>query len=161
MRRALFLDRDGVINLDYGYVSRKEDFRFVSGVLDLILSAQERGYLPVVVTNQSGIGRGYYDDKAFEDLTAYMLEQMRKAGIRIEREQVFHCPHAPEAACDCRKPRPGMFLAARERFGLDMEGSVMIGDKASDIEAAEAAGVGHRFLVEKNQPISKDLLHGL
>ena len=156
MQKALFLDRDGVINIDHGYVSRREDFEFVPGILDLIRRMQERGYLPIVVTNQSGIGRGYYSGEDFEHLTDYMIAEMRKAGISIGREQVFHCPHAPEEGCACRKPAPGMFLQAIERFAIDPESSIMIGDKTSDIEAAESAGIGRVIRVEKNRPFNYD-----
>jgi D-glycero-D-manno-heptose 1,7-bisphosphate phosphatase len=157
-RRALFLDRDGVINIDHGYVSRVEDFRFVPGILDFILQAQRKGYLPIVVTNQSGIGRGYYTREDFERLTEHMLQKMQEHGIAIDRSRVFHCPHAPEVGCECRKPMPGMFLEAKERFGIDMGNSLMIGDKPSDIEAANAAGVGRAVLVEKNRPNLYDIL---
>ena len=156
MRPALFLDRDGVINEDRGYVHRIGEFRFVPGILDLIRGAQERGYLPVIVTNQSGIGRGYYGPEEFERLTGWMLERMREAGIGMERAQVFFCPHAPEEGCACRKPRPGMLLEARDRFGIDMERSWMIGDKPRDIEAARRAGVGHTLLVETDQPVDAE-----
>ena len=158
MRRALFLDRDGVINVDHGYVSRIEDFEFVAGVLDFIKAAQEKGYLPVVVTNQSGIGRGYYTAEAFERLTAYMLQKMREYGIVIDRSHVFHCPHAPDEGCGCRKPEPGMLLSAKARFDIDMAQSVMIGDKESDMEAAKHAGVGRSFLIRSNTPIDGIIL---
>jgi len=158
VRKALFLDRDGVINVDHGYVSRIEDFEFVPGILDFIKAAQAKGYLPIVVTNQSGIGRGYYSAEDFERLTGHMLEKMREQGIVIDRSQVLHCPHAPEEGCDCRKPEPGMFLQAQKRFGIDMADSVMIGDKPSDIDAAKAAGVGWTFLIEKNWPIRDIIL---
>jgi len=160
MRPALFLDRDGVINEDRNYVHRIEDFRFVEGIFEFILLAQKRGYLPVIVTNQSGIGRGYYGPEEFERLTEWMLERMREAGIRMERAQVFFCPHRPEEGCACRKPRPGMLLEARDRFGIDMERSWMIGDKPSDIEAARRAGVGHTYQVKANQKIDPKELHG-
>ena len=153
MKRALFLDRDGVINVDHGYVSRIEDFEFVEGILDFIKNAQEKGYLPIIVTNQSGIGRGYYKVEDFEKLTDWMIKRMREAGIDITRDQVFFCPHDPEERCDCRKPMPGMFLEAARRFNIDMKNSWMIGDKPSDVEAAKAAGVGHTRLVEKNRPL--------
>ena len=159
-RKALFLDRDGVINVDHGYVGRVEDFEFVEGILELIREAESEGYLPIVVTNQSGIGRGYYSEADFEKVTAYMLKRMREAGIEITREQVFHCPHTPEERCACRKPQPGMFLEAARRFDLDMPASWMIGDKATDIEAAEAAGVGHRALVPPDQALQWKELNG-
>ncbi|WP_457592294.1 D-glycero-beta-D-manno-heptose 1,7-bisphosphate 7-phosphatase [Hydrogenimonas sp.] len=159
--RALFLDRDGVINVDHGYVGRIEDFRFVDGILDFIAAAQRKGYLPIVVTNQSGIGRGYYGREDFERLTAWMVERMRDHGIAIDRSQVFSCPHAPEEGCSCRKPEPGMFAEAAKRFHIDMANSWMIGDKESDIEAARRAGVGHRLRVEKNTPIDRKVLDEL
>ncbi|ADV46677.1 D-glycero-beta-D-manno-heptose 1,7-bisphosphate 7-phosphatase [Nitratifractor salsuginis] len=158
--KALFLDRDGVINIDHGYVGSIEDFQFVEGVLPMIRLAQEAGYLPIIVTNQSGIGRGYYSREDFEKVTRFMIEKMREAGIEMNREQVFFCPHTPDEGCACRKPRPGMLLEAKERFGLDMEASWMIGDKAGDIEAARAAGVGRRVLVQPNQALNWKELNG-
>ncbi|WP_457606250.1 D-glycero-beta-D-manno-heptose 1,7-bisphosphate 7-phosphatase [Nitratifractor sp.] len=161
MKKALFLDRDGVINVDHGYVCRPEDFEFTEGILEWIRAMQERGWLPIVVTNQSGIGRGYYSEEEFEELSGWMLERMRGAGIGIDRSQLFFCPHAPEEGCACRKPAPGMFLAARDRFGLDMNASLMVGDKASDIEAAKAAGVGRAIRVEKDRPLASEALQKL
>ncbi|WP_456433602.1 D-glycero-beta-D-manno-heptose 1,7-bisphosphate 7-phosphatase [Nitratifractor sp.] len=158
MKRALFLDRDGVINVDHGYVHTVEAFQFVPGILETIRSFQERGYLPIVVTNQSGIGRGYYTREDFEAVTEHMLRQMRRAGIEITREQVFFCPHAPDEGCDCRKPAPGMLLEAIARFDIDPAASILIGDKASDIEAAEAAGIGRAILVEKDRPLDYAIL---
>jgi D-glycero-D-manno-heptose 1,7-bisphosphate phosphatase len=159
-RRALFLDRDGVINIDHGYVHRPEEFVFVPGILELMRDAQERGYLPIIVTNQSGIGRGYYTREQFEALTAWMLTKMRAAGIGIGRSQVFACPHAPEEGCRCRKPEPGMILEAAERFDLDLPNSWMIGDKVSDMQAACRAGVGHALLIRPNRTIERKDLHG-
>lgn len=145
-RRALFLDRDGVINIDHGYVYRSEDFRFMYGIFDLVRTARALGYLPVVVTNQSGIGRGYYSEDDFHTLTAFMLERFGLEGAQIER--VYHSPHHPEAVLPeyrqehpDRKPSPGMLLRAARDLDLDIEASAMIGDKASDVGAAKAAGV--------------------
>ncbi len=152
--KALFLDRDGVINIDYGYVYRIEDFHFVKGILSTILAAQKRGYLPIVVTNQSGIARGYYSLKDFESLSRYMIEQMRLFGIDMSRRQLFFCPHGPNDGCNCRKPRAGMLLEAKERFDIDMDSSIMIGDKPSDIQAAKAAGVGRAILHHSNQALN-------
>ncbi len=160
MKRALFLDRDGVINVDHGYVGTKERFEFVEGVLELILKAQRRGYLPIIVTNQSAIARGYYGSEDFEKLTDWMLGKMQERGIVIDRSQVFHCPHGPDDGCKCRKPEPGMILEAAKRFGIDLENSWMIGDKPSDIEAAKRAGVGHTHLCRKNEKIELKDLHG-
>lgn len=160
MKRALFLDRDGVVNIDHGYVGKIEDFEFVEGVLDLLYEAQKRGYLPIIVTNQSGIARGYYGLEDFEKLTEWMVKKMRDQGIEIDRSHIFFCPHAPDEGCSCRKPMPGMFLEAAGRFDIDMKNSWMIGDKQSDIDAAKKAGVGHTFLIEKNSKIDIKDLHG-
>ncbi len=161
MKKALFLDRDGVINIDRGYVGKIEYFEFVDGVLDLIYEAQKRGYIPIVVTNQSGIGRGYYSGEDFEKLTSWMVRKMRERGIMIDRSHIFFCPHRPDEGCECRKPMPGMFREAQQRFGIDMAASWMIGDKPGDIEAAERAGVGHTYLTERNRRIDIKELHGL
>ncbi len=159
--KALFLDRDGVINLDHGYVGRVEDFEFVEGILDFIAEAQRKGYRPIVVTNQSGIGRGYYGREDFERVTEWMVARMRERGIAIDRSQIFFCPHVPGEGCGCRKPEPGMFREAAERFGIDLSNSWMIGDKPSDIEAARSAGVGHTLRIETNRPIKREVLDEL
>ena len=160
MRRGLFLDRDGVINIDHGYVCSIEDFHFVEGVLDTIRKAQIGGYIPIVVTNQSGIGRGYYGADEFEELSAYMIEKMREAGIDIDREHIFYCPHTPDEGCRCRKPGPAMLLEAIERFDIDPALSVMVGDKQSDIEAGRSAGIGRLLLVEKNKKFELEDIDG-
>lgn len=144
--KAVFLDRDGVINIDHGYVYRKEDFEFVDGIFELCRHFQEKGYLLIVVTNQSGIARGMYTEEQFQDLTNWMTAQFQKQGIKITK--VYYCPHHPEFGpsearnCECRKPKSGMILRGAIELGIDLKKSVMIGDKRSDQEAAEAAGIG-------------------
>ena len=147
---ALFLDRDGVINVDTGYVHRPEDCVFVSGIFELVRRANAAGMLVFVVTNQAGIGRGYYDEAQFQAFTAWMLQRFEEQGARIAR--VYHCPHHPSSglgdyllACKCRKPAPGMLLAARDAYGLDMGRSAMVGDTAKDMQAAAAAGIEQRW----------------
>lgn len=147
MQRAVFLDRDGVINVDRGHVGRREDFEFLPGIFELCRSAQSLGLLPVVVTNQAGIGRGLYSEEDFQALTRWMLSEFESRGVRLGR--VYHCPYHPTAGLGeyrresfDRKPNPGMFLRARDDFALDLERSVLIGDKDSDIAAGRAAGVG-------------------
>jgi D-glycero-D-manno-heptose 1,7-bisphosphate phosphatase len=154
MRKALFLDRDGIINVDRGYVGRIEDFEFVDGIFDLVRKARALGYVPVVVTNQSGIARGYFDEAAFHGLTAFMLDRFAEEGAPIER--VYFCPTHPEAAVaryrredPRRKPAPGMLLDAIAELGIEPARSVMIGDQWSDALAAQAAGVGRIALVGK------------
>lgn len=145
-RRALFLDRDGVINVNHGYVHTPEKFDFIDGIFDLCRHAQHLGYLLIVVTNQAGIGRGYYTEADFLGLTDWMKQQFKHQGVNIDA--VYFCPDHPEHGLgqyrkdsDCRKPKPGMFLKAIEQFDIDPSSSVMIGDKESDITAGRAAKV--------------------
>lgn len=152
LRRAAFLDRDGVINIDRGYVYRREDFEFVSGVLDAARRLHSMGFLLVVTSNQSGIGRGLYSEADFNALTTWMRSEFLAAGAPLAG--VYFCPHHPTEAlgayrrsCDCRKPAPGMLLAAARDLGIDLACSVMFGDKASDLEAARAVGVPLRVLL--------------
>ncbi|PPQ40115.1 D-alpha,beta-D-heptose 1,7-bisphosphate phosphatase [Rhodoblastus acidophilus] len=152
MKPALFLDRDGVINVDHGYVSRPEDFEFTAGAFQLARAGAEADWPVIVVTNQSGIARGFYSEQEFCELTAWMVERFRAEGARIAG--VYHCPHHPEGSVDAyradhdwRKPKPGMFLAARDDLGVDLQRSIMVGDQGSDIEAAAAAKVPVRILV--------------
>jgi D-glycero-D-manno-heptose 1,7-bisphosphate phosphatase len=152
LRRAAFLDRDGVINIDRGYVYRREDFEFVPGVLEGARRLHELGYLLVVTSNQSGIGRGLYSEAEFHQLTAWMREEFLAAGAPLAG--VYFCAHHPteglgeyRRACECRKPAPGMLLAAARDFGINLRSSAMFGDKTSDLEAARAAGVPLRVLL--------------
>jgi D-glycero-D-manno-heptose 1,7-bisphosphate phosphatase len=152
LRPAAFLDRDGVINVDRGYVFRREDFEFVPGVLQGVRRLVELGYAPVVVTNQSGIGRGMYGEKEFHALSAWMAGEFAAAGAPLAG--VYFCPHHPDAAsgayrvaCDCRKPAPGLLLRAADELHLDLARSALFGDRASDLQAAAAAGVPRRILL--------------
>lgn len=139
MQKAIFLDRDGVINVDKAYVSKVEDFEFCEGVFEVLRHFQSLGYLLIIVTNQSGIGRGYYNEEDFQQLTSWMCQELLHVNIKIDA--IYHCPHAPEANCACRKPKSGMFQEAIKEFGIDVTASWMIGDKKSDMEAAFGAGI--------------------
>jgi len=150
--RAIFLDRDGIINVDSGYVHKIEDFKFTSGIFKTLQYLQKQGYLLVIVTNQSGIARGYYDEQAYMDLTIHMMEKLSLKGISIKG--VYHCPHGPDEGCRCRKPRSGMFKVAQKEFKLDMKNSWMIGDKESDMKAGVNAGVKNRILLSKEKGVS-------
>jgi D-glycero-D-manno-heptose 1,7-bisphosphate phosphatase len=150
-RRALFLDRDGVINVDTGYVSHPADFVPVPGLWDALRRAVAHGWALVVVTNQSGIGRGYFSEAQYRTLEDHMRGLFAAEGVPLLA--VYHCPHVPGAGCACRKPAPGMILAAARDHGLDLARSAMIGDKASDAEAARAAGVGRTALVGPGRTI--------
>ncbi len=149
VKRALFLDRDGVINHDAGYTSSAENYRFIDGIFDLCRAATRSGYLLLVVTNQAGIGRGYYSDEDFLTLTEWMRDCFKREGAPIA--DVFYCPFHPEHGVGDykkdsfdRKPNPGMLLRAAEKYGLDLGRSIMIGDKDSDMQAASKAEVGMR-----------------
>ena len=151
---AAFLDRDGVINADHGYVFRWEDFELLPGVESALQQLQDLGYQLVIVTNQSGIGRGLYTERDLAELNDALKKHLGRSGIDISG--IYHCPHHPSEAlgeylqvCDCRKPAPGMLLAAIGDLGIDPEQSIMVGDKPSDMEAALRAGVVRRFHVTK------------
>ena len=143
--KALFLDRDGIVNLDHGYVYKIEDFEFIEGIFDLLHLFSKQGYLFFIVTNQSGIGRGYYTQEEFNTLTQWMLEQFEAQGITIE--EVRYCPHTPQEHCTCRKPETGMVDAILERYTLDLGSSWMMGDKQSDIDLATNVGIGSTIAI--------------
>ena len=151
--KVIFLDRDGVINKDIGYLFKVQDFKFTEGVFGACKGFQLLGYELIIVTNQSGIARGYYQEEDFHELTAWMLGQFEIRGIRIL--DVLFCPHGPTSACECRKPKPGMLLAAREKYCINMKNSWLIGDKETDIEAAYAAGVDKTILVKSGHIIGE------
>jgi D-glycero-D-manno-heptose 1,7-bisphosphate phosphatase len=147
VNRAVFLDRDGVINEDTGYVYKPEDFRFTDGIFEFCRKAREQEYLLVVVTNQAGIARGYYTEEDFQNLTNWMLARFTDRGVKISA--VYFCPYHPEHGTGIykrdsydRKPNPGMILKACGRFDIDPARSALIGDNNSDIEAGRRAGVG-------------------
>jgi D-glycero-D-manno-heptose 1,7-bisphosphate phosphatase len=150
-KRAAFLDRDGVLNIDHGYVHRAEDFRWVEGAREAVALLRSSGYFTVLVTNQSGIARGYYDEHALVRLHQHIQTELAPLGAALDAW--YFCPHLPTASvdayrseCDCRKPRPGMLLRAARDHDLDLGASLLIGDKPSDLEAAAAAGVrGYLF----------------
>jgi len=141
MSKALFLDRDGVINTDFVHVSEISRFEFTKGIFDLCRRYSESGYMIIVITNQAGIAKGYYTENDFQLLTGWMISEFEKKGIRIAK--VYHCPHHPDVTgrCNCRKPEPGMILRAIEEFGLEASHCVLIGDKESDLEAGRRAGL--------------------
>ncbi len=159
MNKALFLDRDGVINIEKNYVYKIEDFEFIDGIFELTRKYQDMGYLIIVITNQAGIARGYYTENDFMKLTEWMQQEFEKNGIHITK--VYYCPHHPDYGlgiykkdCDCRKPKPGMILKAKEEFNINLKESILIGDKESDIEAGKRAGVGTNLL--KNNAGNKE-----
>jgi D-glycero-D-manno-heptose 1,7-bisphosphate phosphatase len=149
---ALFLDRDGVVNIDYGYVHRVDQISFVDGIFALCRAARQQGFRTVVVTNQAGIGRGLYSEAEFALLMSWMKSRFIDAGATIDA--VYYCPHHPEHGlgafrrrCSCRKPEPGLLLQAQRDLSLDFSQSILIGDKMSDIEAARRVNIARRFLL--------------
>ncbi|MDO8521817.1 MAG: HAD family hydrolase [bacterium] len=142
--RAVFLDRDGTINEDTDYVSDPKKVCLIQGVREAIRTLNEHSIPVIVITNQSGVARGLHTESDIELVNAAISKQLKKGGAHIDR--FYHCPHYPEGKgkyvvdCECRKPKPGMLLRASKELKLDLSRSIMIGDKASDIEAGIAAG---------------------
>jgi D-glycero-D-manno-heptose 1,7-bisphosphate phosphatase len=149
VRKALFLDRDGTINIEKNYVYKIEDFEFQPGIFDLISDYQKIDFLVFIVTNQSGIARGLYTEENYQTLTRWMTSRFEQEGITIAK--VYHCPHHPEITgeCYCRKPNPGMILQAIGEYKIDRVNSVLIGDKKSDILAGKKAGIGKNIYIQE------------
>ena len=141
MNKALFLDRDGVVNVDRGHVYLKEHFEFTKGIFDLCREYADDGYIIIIITNQAGIAKGLYTEADFSRLTKWMIEEFSSEGITIAR--VYHCPHHPDidGSCGCRKPEPGMILQGVKEFDLDIKKCILIGDKETDLEAGRRAGI--------------------
>ncbi|OCL83700.1 D-glycero-beta-D-manno-heptose 1,7-bisphosphate 7-phosphatase [Arcobacter porcinus] len=153
-KKVIFLDRDGVINKDFGYVSKIENFNFCEGVFEACKEFLNLDFEIVIVTNQSGIGRGYYTIEDFKTLTNHMLNEFKKMDINILK--VYFCPHNPDEDCSCRKPKNGMILEALNDFEIDLNNSWLIGDKLSDIECAKNANIPNRVLINEKDEKNKD-----
>jgi D-glycero-D-manno-heptose 1,7-bisphosphate phosphatase len=156
---AIFLDRDGTLNIDYGYVYKIKDFHFIHGVYEALRELKNMGYLLILVTNQSGIARGIFTEDNFLILSQLMNSLLLAERANIDR--IYFCPHLRDAPltkyrkdCSCRKPRSGMFLISKREFNINMTSSYMIGDSLRDLVAANAAGVGHTILVGTGKPIT-------
>lgn len=150
--RVVFLDRDGVINRDKSYVGRWSDFEFMPNAIEGLKRFQDAGYALVIVTNQSGIARGYYTEEDYAELTARMLAELKLQGIHLKA--VYHCPHHPEGVmtslaveCACRKPRPGLLIQAANDLAISLPHAIMVGDRLSDIQAARAANLQAAYLI--------------
>ena len=151
--KTIFLDRDGIVNKDVRYLYKIKDFEFVDGIFEACLCFHNLGYQIIIVTNQSGIFRGYYNESHYQELTQWMLSQFEINNISIL--DIFHCPHGPNSTCSCRKPKPGMFLSAKTKHNIDMKKSWMIGDKEVDIIAANASGISNTILVRSGHRIDE------
>ncbi|WP_158793130.1 D-glycero-beta-D-manno-heptose 1,7-bisphosphate 7-phosphatase [Granulicella sp. L60] len=150
--RALFLDRDGVVNEEVGYLHRAEEVRFVAGIFSLCRTAARLGYRLIVVTNQAGIARGYYTESDFHLLTEFMRQQLLAEGVLLDA--VYFCPFHPEHGVgeyrrehEDRKPGTGMLRRGAREFGVELTASVMVGDRCSDVAAANSAGLRQAFLI--------------
>lgn len=146
--KAVFLDRDGTINEDYGYVYKLSDLKLIEGVTKELIRLHDKGYLLIIVTNQSGIGRNKY---TYEDALFFndgLLAVLKKEKVFIT--DIFMCSHTPEENCECRKPKPGMLWEAMRKYDIDPEQSYMLGDKISDVECGQNAGVRSFLITKKN-----------
>jgi len=165
-KRALFLDRDGTINIDYGYVYKREDFNFIDGIFELVAESTRLDYLNIIVTNQSGIGRGYFSELDFYDLMAWVSDQFMHRGGKIHG--IYFCPYHPEYGIGAykrdsimRKPAPGMMLKAAEENNIDLYRSVLVGDSIRDVEAGKSAAIGYNLLFKQQNFEEKFLSHNI
>ena len=164
--KAVFFDRDGVLNVDVDYLYRIEDLQWVDGAREALVYLCELGYKIFVVTNQSGVARGYYTVEDMNKLHTHMAAELEKAGAKVEK--FYYCPHHKEGKvaeyaidCECRKPKPGMILQAFVENDLDKEACFLIGDSKRDVEAAEAAGIkGYLFKEDNLLEFVKKIIEG-
>lgn len=153
MKKAIFLDRDGVINKEKEYLYKIEDFEFIEGCFESLLKLQERGYFLFIITNQSGIGRNYYSEDDFKKLTSWMINEFKKRGITIS--QVEYCKHIKNDMCNCRKPKTGMIENILKNYSIDLNKSWLVGDKHSDIQCALNAGIKNTIQVRSGHKFSE------
>lgn len=155
MKPAIFLDRDGTINIDYNYVHKIDDFHFIDGVIDAMLELKRMGFLLVITTNQSGIARNIFSQEQFDILTEWMDWSLMDRGVELDG--VYYCPHDPlYTQCQCRKPSPGMILTAQQDLNIDIANSYMVGDRVSDLLSGKAAGVKKTVLVRTGDDITQE-----
>ncbi|HDF2329632.1 TPA: D-glycero-beta-D-manno-heptose 1,7-bisphosphate 7-phosphatase [Morganella morganii] len=158
---AVFLDRDGTINVDTGYVHKVDDFQFIENAIEAMQAIKQMGYALIIVTNQSGIAHGMFTEDQFMHLTEWMDWSLADRGVDLDG--IYYCPHHPEGTveefrqvCNCRKPAPGMLLDAQKYLKIDMGNSYMVGDKLDDMLAGRAAEVGTTVLVRTGKPVTED-----
>lgn len=160
MKKAIFLDRDGTLNIDHGYVHRIDDFHFIEGSIEALQKLKAMGFLLVLVTNQSGIARGYFSEEQFLQLTEWMDWSLADRGVDLDG--IYYCPHHPQGQgeykqdCDCRKPKSGMLEQAIRELNIDPAKSFMVGDKVEDLLAAQGAKVRSKILVKTGKPITPE-----
>lgn len=160
MNKAIFLDRDGTLNIDYGYVHEIDNFKFIDGAIDALRELKKMGYMLVLVTNQSGIARGYFSENQFLQLTEWMDWSLAEQDVDLDG--IYYCPHHPEGKgeykedCDCRKPKSGMLLQAIKELKIDPTQSIMVGDKVEDLKAGIGAKVKMNVLVRTGKPVTEE-----
>ena len=149
MNKAVFLDRDGVINrkLEDDYVKKWDEFCFLPGVFEAIKTIKEKGYLVIVVTNQRGIARGFMTEKDLEEIHQKMQKELKKHGAQVD--DIFYCPHDIKDNCTCGKPQPGMLFSAQKKWNIDLAQSYIIGDSDSDFEASRGAFTMKQILLSQ------------
>jgi D-glycero-D-manno-heptose 1,7-bisphosphate phosphatase len=152
--KTIFLDRDGVINKEINYLHKIDDFEFIDGVFEACQYLISLEYRIIVITNQSGISRGYYTEQDFQNINNWMIGQFKKNAINIL--DVFHCPHLPDSNCNCRKPLPGMLIKAQYKHNINMKKSWAIGDQESDIIAAISSGISNTILVKSGHKFNEE-----
>lgn len=145
MNKAIFLDRDGTVNADSGYVHKIEDFAFLPGAVEGLKLLKKKGFKLFFITNQSGIGRGYYKEEDFHKFNNHVLNELKKVGIKIEK--THFCPHHPDEICECRKPNPKIIKDVAKEFDIDLEKSFVVGDHPSDIELGKNAKVKTAYVL--------------
>jgi len=148
MNKAVFLDRDGTINVDYGYVYKLEDLQIIDKVPESLLRLAEAGFLLIIITNQSGVGRGFFTEEAVDYFNKSLISKLSEKGVKIT--DVFVCIHNPDQNCDCRKPSPKLILDAIKKYDIDPTRSFMVGDKESDVLSGKKAGL-ISFLLDREQ----------
>ena len=151
--KTIFLDRDGVINKEINYLHKIDEFEFIEGVYETCRYLINLDYKIIIITNQSGIARGYFTENDFQIVTNWMIAEFKKNDVSIL--DIFHCPHLPDSNCKCRKPRPGMLLEAKYKHNIDMQNSWLIGDKENDIIAANKSGITNTILVKSGHQINE------
>ena len=154
MQKAVFFDRDGIVNVDTQYIYKIEDFVYVDGFLDLFKSCKNKGYLLFIVTNQSGIGKGYYSLQDFLKLSSFMQDDL-KSRLGFSFDKIYYCAHDVDFKCERRKPNIGMIKQALNDFDIDLKQSYIIGDKESDVEAGINSGINTTILFSTKNVASK------
>ncbi|WP_457568891.1 D-glycero-alpha-D-manno-heptose-1,7-bisphosphate 7-phosphatase [Desulfurobacterium sp.] len=149
MQKAVFLDRDNTLIEDDGYIHEPEKVKLLSGVGEGLKLLKEAGFLLIVISNQSGIGRGYFKEEDFHAVNKKLNQLLERYNVQID--DFFFCPHKPDEGCSCRKPEIGLFLRAAEKWNINLKESFMIGDKISDVEAGNRAGCKESYLVKKGE----------